>query len=87
MTVGSAFFWRESSRDGIYGINVSPLRTGRLNRARFVGALPSFRVGWPIQRHWSYTLIVSRFQTGRYLKETPPGKRTDYVTTWVTFRF
>jgi len=87
VTVGSAFFWRESSRDGIYGINVSPLRTGQISRARFVGALPSFRVDWPIQRHWSYTLIVSRFQAGRYLKETPPGKSTDYVTTWVTFRF
>src|SRR5580765_6565861 len=35
MTVGSAFFWRESWRDGIYGINVSPLRTGQLSHARY----------------------------------------------------
>jgi Alginate export len=87
MTIGSAFFWRESTRDGVYGINVTPLRTGQLSRARFVGALPSVRLDWPFQRHWSYTLIVSRFQTGRFLKETPPGKNTNYVTSWVTFRF
>jgi Alginate export len=87
MTVGSAFFWRESTRDAIYSINVAPLRTGQLSRARFVGALPSARLDWPIQRHWSYTLIVSRFQTGQFLKETPPGKNTNYVTSWLTFRF
>jgi Alginate export len=87
MTIGSAFFWRESTRDGIYGINVSPLRTGQLSHARYVGALPSFRLEWPIERHWAYTLILSRFQTGPFLKETPPGKNTNYVTSWVTFRF
>src|SRR4030095_1440165 len=87
MTIGSAFFWRESTRDGIYGINVAPLRTGQLSNARYVGSLPSFRLEWPIERHWAYTLILSRFQTGRFLKETPPGKNTNYLTSWVTFRF
>ncbi len=87
MTVGSAFFWRESARDGAYGINVSPLRTGQLSRARYVGELPSARLDWPIQRHWSFTLIVSRLQTGKFLKETPPGKNTNYLTSWITFRF
>ena len=87
MTIGSAFFWRESINDGIYGINVTPLRSGQLSQARSVGSLPSFRLDWPIQRHWSYTVIMSRFQTGRFLKETPPGKTTNYITSWVTFKF
>jgi len=86
-TIGPAFFWRESTHDGIYSINVAPLRTGQLSSARYVGAQPSARVDWPIQRHWSYTLIVSGFRTGRFLKETPPGKVTSYVTSWVTFKF
>ena len=87
MTVGSAFFWRQSTRDAIYSINVAPLRTGQLSLARFVGVLPSARLDWSMQRHWSYTLIVSRFQTGQFLKETPPGKSTDYLTSWITFKF
>jgi Alginate export len=87
MTIGSAFFWRQSTKDAIYSINVLPIRTGRLSDARYVGALPSLRLDWPIQRHWSYTLIVSRFQTGEFLKETPPGENTNYITTWVTFKF
>ena len=86
-TIGSAFFWRESTRDGIYSINVAPLRTGQLSSARYVGAQPSVRVDWPIQRHWSYTLVISGFQTGRFLKETPPGKVTSYATSWVIFKF
>jgi len=87
LTIGSAFFGRQSTRDAIYSINVAPLRSGQLSNARFVGALPSVRVEWPIQRHWSYTLVASRFQTGHYLKETPPGKNTNYLTSWLTFRF
>jgi len=87
VTVGPAFFWRESTRDGIYSINVAPLRTGQLSSARYVGAQPSARVDWPFQRHWTYTLIVSGFKTGRFLKETPPGNSTSYVTTWLTFKF
>jgi len=87
MTFGPAFFWRQSTRDGIYGINVSPLRTGQLSRSRFVGTQPSFRLDWSIQRHWSYTLTLSAFETGNFLKETPPGKSTSYVTSWLTFKF
>ena len=86
-TFGSSVFWRQSTRDGIYSINVAPLRTGQLSSARYVGTQPSARIDWPIQRHWSYTLIVSAFLTGRFLKETPPGESTSYVTSWLTFKF
>jgi hypothetical protein len=87
ITFGPALFWRQSTRDGIYSISVSPLRTGQLSKSRFVGAQPSFRFDWSIQRHWSYTAILSAFETGNFLKETPPGKSTSYVTSWLTFRF
>lgn len=57
MTVGSAFFWRESTRDVIHSINVAALRTGQLSRARFVGALPSARLAYPT----SLVIHVDRF--------------------------
>jgi hypothetical protein len=53
VTVGSSFFWRQSTRDGIYSINAAPLRTGQLSSARCVGAQPSVRIDWLIQRHCS----------------------------------
>jgi hypothetical protein len=87
ITAGSAFFWRQSTRDGVYGINVFPIRSGQLSHARYVGAQPSLKFEWPIQRHWSYSLTLAHFQTGPFLKETPPGKSTDYVTSWIMFKF
>jgi hypothetical protein len=87
INVLGAFFWRESVRDGIYGISVSPLRTGQLSRARQVGAMPSVRLDWRLSRHWWATATYSYFVAGRFLRETPPGLNVNYVTSWMTFRF
>jgi Alginate export len=87
LSAGMAFFWRESTRDGIYGINVAPLRVGGRSRARGVGTMPSLKLDWRISRHLTYTATYSRFLAGRFLKETRPGEDIEYVTTWLTFRF
>jgi Alginate export len=87
LSAGMAFFWRESTRDGIYGINVAPLRVGGRSRARGVGTMPSLKLDWRISRHLTYTAMYSRFLAGRFLKETQPGEDIEYVTTWLTFRF
>ena len=86
-TSGLAFFWRNSRRDGIYGINIAPLRTGQLSLARDIGSLYSARLDWRINRHWSYLLTYSYFNAGRFLKETPPGRDVNYVTSWAVFKF
>src|SRR5262245_33305165 len=87
VTAGMAFFWRESTRDGIYGINVAPLRPGGRSAARDIGTLPSIRLDWRIGRHYTYTAIYSHFFAGRFLRETPPGEDINYVSSWLTFRF
>jgi hypothetical protein len=86
-SVGMAFFWRQSTRDGIYGINVAPIRPGGRSQARDIGTLPSVRLDWRISRHLTYTAIYSHFFAGRFLKETPPGEDVNYISTWLTFRF
>ena len=87
VSAGMAFFWRQSTRDGIYGINVAPLRPGGLSHARHIGTLPSVRADWRISRHLAYTAVYSYFFAGRFLKETPPGEDVNYISTWLTFRF
>src|SRR5262249_59449921 len=61
LSVGVAFFWRESTRDGIYGINVAPLRVGGRSRARGVGTMPSLKLDWRGSRHPTYTATYLRF--------------------------
>jgi hypothetical protein len=87
VSAGMAFFWRQSTRDAIYGINVAPLRPGGRSRARDVGTMPSVRLDWRITRHLTYTATYSHFFAGRFLKETPPGEDVNYASTWLTFRF
>ena len=76
-----AFFRRQSTRDGIYGINVAPL-----SRKRHIGTPPSVRADWQISRHLIYTAIYSHFFAGRFLKQTPPGEDIDYISTCLRFR-
>lgn len=87
VNAGTAFFWRMSTQDGIYGINVAPLRTGQLTRDRFVGALPSLRFDYRLSRHWTATLQLARFAAGSFLRHTPPGKSTNYANVFLTYRF
>ncbi len=83
----SAFYWRQSLNDGLHGINVNLQRTGNLSRERFVGGLPSARLDYRINRHFTCTAIYSHLFPGKFLKETPPGKDVDYFSTWATYRF
>jgi hypothetical protein len=82
-----SFFWRESIHDGIYSVVGSLYRTGHLSTARFIGAQVSLPVQLQIERHLTYTTLVSRFFAGQYLKETPPGRSVTYFTSFLTYRF
>jgi hypothetical protein len=54
-------------------------RTGDLSWARFIGAQVSLPLQLQIERHPTYTTLVSRFFAGEYLKETPPGRSVIYL--------
>jgi hypothetical protein len=86
-TLDWVFYWRTSTRDGVYGIPGNLLRTGRRSNARFVGHQPGVEVRWQIDRHTTFTVNYARFQTGRFLRETPPGENTTYFAAWVTYKF
>lgn len=81
------FFWRQSTRDGLYGVPGNLLRSGQLTRARFVGQQPSIQVDWQLNRHTTFTFNYAHFIAGDFLKQTPPGKDANYVAAWVSYRF
>jgi hypothetical protein len=81
------FFWRESTRDGIYNNAVTLVRTGKTSNARYIGSMPQAQLLWDIDRHLSFAAIYGHFFAGRFLKESGPGDDVDYVTTWITYKF
>ena len=81
------FFWRESTRDGLYNNAVTLVRSGRTSEARYIGSMPQAQLSWDLDRHLSFTAIYGHFFAGRFLKETGPGRDLDYVTSWLTYKF
>ena len=85
--VGEFFFWRESLRDGLYSVPGGLLRTGQLSRARFIGTEPEVEATWQANRHLTFNATYSVFATGRFVRETPPGKNVYWFQTKATFKF
>jgi hypothetical protein len=81
------FFWRESTRDGIYGNAVNLIRSGLTSNARYVGNQVQFLTEWQANRHLVVTAAYAHFFAGEFLKESGPGEDVDYASVWATFRF
>lgn len=80
-------FWRKSLRDGIYGNGINLLRSGRTNRAHYIGSQPSLWMEWEANRHITFTASYSRFFAGPFLRETSPGRNISYLTARATYKF
>jgi hypothetical protein len=81
------FFWRESTRDGIYNNAVVPVRSGRGASARYIGSQPQLQLQWDLERHLSLVTIYAHFLAGPFLRESGPGEDVDYFSTWLTYKF
>ncbi|PYJ55944.1 MAG: alginate export family protein [Verrucomicrobia bacterium] len=81
------FFWRENTRDGIYGPAVNVIQSGQTSNARYVGNQAEAMLEWRVDRHFTFTIDYAHFFAGDFLKQTTPGKDVDYFSAWVTFRF
>jgi hypothetical protein len=80
-------FWRESTRDSIYGPAVNLIQSGNTSNARYVGNQAEAMLEWRLDRHLTLTADYAHFFAGDFLKQTTPGKDVDYFSAWVTFRF
>ncbi len=87
LTAGSAMFWRQSVKDGVYDLDLNLVRSGKNSRARFIGQQWTLILNWPLTAHASASATLSYFHTGRFLKESPPGEDVTYFTVWWNYRF
>jgi hypothetical protein len=65
-------FWRTSRRDGVYNVAGNLIRTGNRSRALHVGRQYGVETSYKIDRHIVLTVNYSRFNAGKFLRETPP---------------
>jgi Alginate export len=82
-----AHFWRRSLNDGLYGANLTPLRSGLETSARDVGSQATTEVDMRLTTHFSLWTSIAFFRIGDFLKETPPAKSLRYVAAHVAYRF
>ncbi len=87
LTLESSSFWRENVHDGLYSPFVTPIRRGESSTARYVATAPSATVSWQATPHVSYSVIYTRFLTGRFLQDVPPSRDVNYVAIWISYRF
>jgi hypothetical protein len=86
MGIDCDFFWRESLGDGVYRISGTPLRAG-IGGGRYVGSSPAFTIVWNPTRHISLLASYVHFFPGPFFNANPPNKDTDYLTTWLSYKF
>lgn len=87
VTVGVIGFWRQSTGDGIYNIFSEVQRQPGSSESRHVGTQTTAQLTWTPTRHVTVVTVLSYFQAGAFLRETPPGKSTSYFTMWWVYRF
>lgn len=87
LTTDADFFWRESLGDGLYGVAVNLVRSGKNSRARYIGNHASAQMEFRLDRHTTLVWEYLHFFAGPFLEQTGPGKNINYVTAWATYKF
>lgn len=82
-----AFFWRQKTSDGIYGV-VSPylVTPGGFSKSRFVGTQVSLPMQVAITPHLTYTVALSNLMGGGFVHDIR-GRTTTFLTNFLTYKF
>ena len=81
-------FWRTSLQDGVYGLGMNLLRSGRTNQERYIGSQASTGVYWQVNRHFGISATYTHFFVGPFFTQGPsPGRSVDNPAVWATYKF
>src|SRR5262249_49300902 len=87
LLIESVWFWRTSTRDGVYGVPGNLERTGNTSRERFVGQSLYTGLHIDLDRHTTFDTVFARFWVGAFLRDVPPARDTTYFSAWITYKF
>src|SRR6201987_3726382 len=82
-----AFFWRESTSDGLYSVGNAVIVPGSKSNARFIATQASAQLQWRMTRNFTWFTEYGHFFAGDFLKQSTPGKSINYWTGWLDIRF
>lgn len=87
LTANPAFYWRESTNDGLYSIGNAVLVSGQKSSASYIASQASVQVKWQINRNLMWFSEYAHFFPGDFLKQSTPGRSLNYWTGWLDIRF
>jgi hypothetical protein len=87
ITPDADFFWRQSTRDGIYNIPGGLIVSGAASDARYIGCHASVQAEWRADRRTTVVTQYLHFFPGPFLRQATPGRPLDFLATWISFRF
>lgn len=85
--LAATWFWRHSRDDGVYDLPGNLIRASQGSRARSVGTQQEAVVGWRVSRNLELLLSYSRFEAGRFIRETGAGDTIHLAAVEATYRF
>jgi hypothetical protein len=87
MKFNPAFFWRESTSDGLYSIGNSVIVSGLNSDARYIATQVSTQLRWRMNRNLTWFTEFGHFSPGEFVKQTTPGRNLNYWTAWLDIRY
>ena len=82
-----AFFWRESTSDGLYSISNAVIVSGVKANARYIATQASAQVQWRITRNLTSFTEFGHFFPGDFIRQATPGRNLNYWTGWLDIRY
>jgi Alginate export len=87
LTPNPAFFWRESTRDGLYTVGNAVLISGLNSGARYITTQASVQLRWKMNRNLTWFTEYAHFFPGEFLRQSTSGSNTNFWTGWLDIRF
>jgi hypothetical protein len=87
LTVNPAFFWRESTRDGLYSIAGTVVVPGQSSTARYIATQASVQLQWQVNRNLTLFTEYAHFFPAEFLRQSTQGRNINYWTGWLDVRY
>jgi hypothetical protein len=87
LTFNPAFYWRESTSDGLYSVGNAVIVSGLKSNASYIASQASTQLQWRVTRNLTWFTEYAHFFPGEFIKQATPGRNLNYWTSWIDIRY